>query len=148
MPPPCAPRSTWATGPARPAPSTTWGSCAGYRGLPGAARDLQQALGLYRDLGDRLGQASVLTCLGNVRASTDDYRDAARDLQEALDLYRGLGNRLGQANALTALGELRQLTWTIRVRPGTCRRRWTSTAASATSPARPAPSPHWGSCGG
>ena len=26
-PPPCAPRSTWVTGPPRPAPSTAWGTC-------------------------------------------------------------------------------------------------------------------------
>ena len=28
-PPPCAPHSTWVTGPPRPAPSTAWGTCNG-----------------------------------------------------------------------------------------------------------------------
>ena len=34
---------------------------------PGAARDLQEALGICRDLGDRPGQALALTNLGNAR---------------------------------------------------------------------------------
>ena len=34
---------------------------------PGAARALEEALGIYRDLGDRLGEANALTELGIVR---------------------------------------------------------------------------------
>ena len=34
---------------------------------PGAAQDLEQALALCRDLGDRLGQANALLSLGDVR---------------------------------------------------------------------------------
>jgi class 3 adenylate cyclase/tetratricopeptide (TPR) repeat protein len=79
-----------------------------------AARDLEEALGLYRDLGDRLGQADALTYLGDVRGSTGDYPDAVRDLEEALGLYRDLGHRLGQANALTTLAEPRRLTGDYR----------------------------------
>jgi hypothetical protein len=37
---------------------------------PAAAQAQEQALGLYRDLGDRLGQASVLNDLGVVRRLT------------------------------------------------------------------------------
>ncbi len=48
---------------------------------PGAARDLEEALGIYRDLGDRLGQANALTYLGDVRRMTGDYPGAARDLE-------------------------------------------------------------------
>src|SRR6202167_4629447 len=57
---------------------------------PGAARDLQEALGIYRDLGDRVGQATALTSLGAVRRLTGDYPAAARNLQEALGVYRDL----------------------------------------------------------
>ena len=74
---------------------------------PGAARDLQEALGIFRDLGDRLGQASVLKDLGMVRRLTRDYPGAARDLEQALGISRDLGDRRGQASALNGLGNVR-----------------------------------------
>jgi tetratricopeptide (TPR) repeat protein/transcriptional regulator with XRE-family HTH domain len=77
---------------------------------PAAARDLQQALAIYRDLGDRLGQVGALTNLGGVRRLTPDWPAAARDLQEALDTSRDIGDRLGQAYALLHLGQVRQMT--------------------------------------
>ena len=61
---------------------------------------LQEALAIYRDLGDRLGQANALHYLGNVRRLTGDYPGAVQALQGALAIYRDLGDRLGQANAL------------------------------------------------
>jgi len=78
--------------------------------FPGAARDLEEALGIYRDIGNRLGQANALTNLGDVRRLTDDYPGAAEALEEALGIYRDIGDRLGQANALLSLGNVRQLT--------------------------------------
>jgi tetratricopeptide (TPR) repeat protein/transcriptional regulator with XRE-family HTH domain len=77
---------------------------------PGAARDLEQALGIYFDLGDRLGQAHALQNLGWVRRLTGDYPGAVRGLEQALGIYRDLGHRLGQAAVLTDLGDLRRLT--------------------------------------
>jgi class 3 adenylate cyclase/tetratricopeptide (TPR) repeat protein len=74
---------------------------------PGAARDLEEALGIYRDLGNRPGQASALNNLGVVRQLAGDYPGAARDLEEALGLYRDLGDRLGQASVLNNLGMVR-----------------------------------------
>ena len=75
----------------------------------GAARDLQEALGIYRDLGDRPGQAGALTYLGYMRLN-GDYPGAAQDLEEALGIYRDLGDRLGQASVLVYLGDGRRLT--------------------------------------
>jgi tetratricopeptide (TPR) repeat protein/transcriptional regulator with XRE-family HTH domain len=72
---------------------------------PGAARDLQEALGIYRDLGDRPGQAGALANLGNTRRVADDSPGAVRDLQEALSIYRDLGDRPGQANVLIIRGQ-------------------------------------------
>ena len=46
-------------------PSTSWETCGLDRGPPGAARDLQEALGIYRVLGDRPGQAHALTYWGS-----------------------------------------------------------------------------------
>ncbi len=60
-----------------------------------------------RHLGDRPGQASALTSLGDVRRLTGDYPGAARDLEEALGISRDLGDRFGQADALTNLGRVR-----------------------------------------
>jgi tetratricopeptide (TPR) repeat protein/transcriptional regulator with XRE-family HTH domain len=74
---------------------------------PPAARDLQEALGIFRDLGDRPGQAGALTYLGMVRRLTGDYPAAARDLEEALGIFRDLGDRLGQAYVLADLGTVR-----------------------------------------
>jgi tetratricopeptide (TPR) repeat protein/transcriptional regulator with XRE-family HTH domain len=76
---------------------------------PAAARDLEQALGIYRDLGNRLGEANALNNLGIVRQLTGDYPAAAEALEQALGIYRDLGNRPGEATALTSLGVGRQL---------------------------------------
>ena len=56
--------------------------------FPGAARDLQEAVDIFRDMGDRRGQAEALTRLGSGAAATGDYPGAARDLEEALDISR------------------------------------------------------------
>ena len=64
---------------------------------PAAAQILEQALGIYRDLGDRLGQANALHYLGDVRQLTGDYPAAAQVLEQALGIYRDLGYRPGQA---------------------------------------------------
>jgi len=67
-----------------------------------------------RHLGDRLGQASALTDLGDARRLTGDHRGAAEALEEALAIFRDLGDRLGQASSLTDLGHVRQLTGDYR----------------------------------
>jgi tetratricopeptide (TPR) repeat protein/transcriptional regulator with XRE-family HTH domain len=77
---------------------------------PAAARDLQEALGIYPDLGDRPGQAGALTYLGKARRLTGDHTGAARALEAALDTYRNLGDRPGQADALTYLGAVQWAT--------------------------------------
>ena len=58
---------------------------------PAAAASQQQALELFRDLGDRLGQASALNELGIVQQLTGDYPAAAASHQQALELFRDLG---------------------------------------------------------
>jgi tetratricopeptide (TPR) repeat protein/transcriptional regulator with XRE-family HTH domain len=78
--------------------------------FPGAARDLAEALVLYRGIGNRLGQANALNNLGDMHRLTGDYPAAARDLADALAIYRGIDDRLGQANALNNLGIMHRLT--------------------------------------
>ena len=59
---------------------------------PAAAASHQQALELFRDLGDRLGQAYALNDLGIVQRLTGDYPAAAASHQQALALFRDLDN--------------------------------------------------------
>ena len=63
-----------------------------------------------RRLGDRLGEATALNDLGDVRLLTDDYPRAAEALEAALGIFGDLGDQLGQASALTGLGAVRRLT--------------------------------------
>jgi tetratricopeptide (TPR) repeat protein len=77
---------------------------------PDAARDLEQALGIFRDLGDRRGEASALAYLGVVRRLTSKYPDAARDLKQALGIFRDLGDRGGEAEVLNETGALHRVT--------------------------------------
>ena len=63
------------------------------------------ALELYRDLDDRLGQAHALNYLGIAQNVSDDYPAAEDTLADALKLYRDLGHRLGQAEVLNNLGD-------------------------------------------
>jgi tetratricopeptide (TPR) repeat protein len=64
----------------------------------------RQAHELYRALGDRLGEANALTCLGTAQRTTGQQR--------ALELYRTLGAPDGAAEALNGMGELAQASAT------------------------------------
>ena len=85
---------------------------------PVAAQDLQQAVGLFQELGDLRGQANALIDLGNVRSLNGDRPGAIRDQEAALRLFRDLDDRRGQAVALNALGGKRRMTGD---RPGAIR---------------------------
>jgi tetratricopeptide (TPR) repeat protein len=84
-----------------------------------AIQDLNAALALFRDLGDRLGDARTLHNLGSVRRMTSDYSAAIQDLETGLALFRDLGDRLGEADALSFLGYVR-LTIGGDPAPGSC----------------------------
>ena len=71
---------------------------------PAAIAALEQALGIYRDTGNRIGTANALNHLGSVRKVLGDLPGAARAHEQALRIYREAGDRLGEANALTQLG--------------------------------------------
>ena len=71
-----------------------------------AQRYFEQALSLYRELGDRRGEANAIEGLGEVALEQDRYEEAAGRYEQALPLYRQVGDRLGEANALLAQGRL------------------------------------------
>lgn len=75
----------------------------------GALRDLDEAMRLYRDVGDELGQANVGADQGLVRRVTGDLPGAVADLEDALRRYSALDDRLGRACALMELGSTRYL---------------------------------------
>lgn len=66
------------------------------------------ALRVVRDAGDLLGEAGVLTGMGDLQALTADSLGAAASLARALELYRGLRNSRGEASALNEFGALQQ----------------------------------------
>jgi tetratricopeptide (TPR) repeat protein len=75
--------------------------------LDAALRSYDDALRLYRALGDRLGEANVLQAIGDVQQFRKELDAALRSYDDALRLYRALGARLGEANVLAALSRLR-----------------------------------------
>ncbi|HWM90592.1 MAG TPA: tetratricopeptide repeat protein [Thermoanaerobaculia bacterium] len=72
-----------------------------------AARNrYEEALALYRRVGNVLGEANCIRSLGNIALQRSDH-DAARDrYQEALPLYRRVGDVLGEANCIRSLGDI------------------------------------------
>ncbi len=65
---------------------------------------LEEALVLYRGLGDGEGVASALQVLGSVAREQADYARAEELHGESLALWRGLGDRAGEARSLNYLG--------------------------------------------
>ena len=66
----------------------------------------EEALRLYRTIGDRQGEAHCLRRLGDVHYMRDEYEEAVGRYEEALRLYRTIGDRVGEAHCLSALGEV------------------------------------------
>jgi len=73
---------------------------------PEALRFYQEALALFKQLGNPLGQASTLGNIGNVYFRQGKYEKALRSHQDALAIDKQLGDPLGQANAYTNIGNV------------------------------------------
>ena len=69
-----------------------------------ALASYDQALALFRAVGDRLGEANTLQALGDVQNFRKEIDAALESYCQALDLFRAVGDRLGEANTLKALG--------------------------------------------
>jgi tetratricopeptide (TPR) repeat protein len=74
------------------------------RRLDNAHTQLRQALDLYRETGDRAGQAHTQHGLARVSNRQGSPAQALDHARQALDLFRAAGHRRGQANALNAVG--------------------------------------------
>ncbi|WP_017721780.1 CHAT domain-containing protein [Kamptonema formosum] len=64
----------------------------------------QQALTLYREIGNRRGEAASLGNLGNAYDSLGQYTEAIQYHQQSLEIAREIGDRRGEAASLGNLG--------------------------------------------
>jgi tetratricopeptide (TPR) repeat protein len=77
------------------------------RGDPERALEvLTEALGLSREIGDRLEQARVLTRMGEILIRLARDREAAAELAQASQLAQGFGDRLLESEAARLLAEV------------------------------------------
>ena len=66
----------------------------------------QEALALYQQVGDRLGEAITLGLIGNCYKRMGDYEESLKLLSRALEMKRQIGNRLEEGKTLSHLGLL------------------------------------------
>jgi tetratricopeptide (TPR) repeat protein len=71
---------------------------------PAAAQALKQALRIYRDLGDRDGEAEVLNETGTLHRVSGNLARARECHRQALELARAITSSWDEAHALAGLG--------------------------------------------
>jgi tetratricopeptide (TPR) repeat protein len=67
---------------------------------------LNQALALFQQAGAKLGQANVLTSIGDVQSFRDDKDAALASYDQALGLFQLVGDKFSQASVLKAIGDV------------------------------------------
>jgi len=82
---------------------------------------LTECLDLYRQLGDRSGEARVYQALGRVAGLQGRYADALRHGEQALDVFRATTDLAGQAAALNSIGWYHILLGDAQQARGFCR---------------------------
>ena len=108
-----------------------------------ALDQLQPALALFREIGDRNGEAETLTRIGDASTGWVTSR-GLRHQTQALTLFRKIGDRSGEAAALNGLGEALLAVG----RPGDGypstppRLAWPARSTTGPAGARPRRSPH------
>ncbi|MEN8444562.1 MAG: tetratricopeptide repeat protein, partial [Cyanobacteria bacterium J06555_13] len=71
---------------------------------PEALDNFETALGIYRELGDRTGEAALLNDIGNISRLQGRYAEALDHYQQSLVIKRELGDRTGEALTLYSIG--------------------------------------------
>jgi non-specific serine/threonine protein kinase len=74
-----------------------------------AREPLEEALAVYRQMGNREAQATPLNVLADIARTLGDYSESRRLLEEVLVLRRETGHRPGEAALLNSLGNLATL---------------------------------------
>lgn len=70
--------------------------------------EISRALGLYREINDKSGEALALTAMGVRYSSNQDYGRAIEINKNALEIFHTIGDRYSEAIALNAIGEAYQ----------------------------------------
>ena len=99
----------------------------------------EEALPLFRRVGDVLGEANCIEAWATSRWRRSDHDAARARYEEALPLYRRVGDVLGEANCIKSLGDIALATGSRSTtrRGRVMRKRCRCFAASATCSARP-----------
>jgi tetratricopeptide (TPR) repeat protein len=71
-----------------------------------AVKRFEQALALYRRIGDVAGEANCIRHLGDIASVRSEHETAVKRFEEALALYRRIGNVVGEANCIISLGNI------------------------------------------
>ncbi|MFI6079263.1 tetratricopeptide repeat protein [Actinoplanes sp. NPDC051343] len=88
-----------------------------------ALEDYQHAIDLYRQAGDRAGEAATLANIGHLYGGRGDRAQALAYFEQALPLMREVGDRAGEAATLANIGHLydglgdRAQAWPTSSRP-------------------------------
>ncbi|MCK4765838.1 MAG: CHAT domain-containing protein, partial [Candidatus Aminicenantes bacterium] len=68
----------------------------------------EQAITIFRDIKNRLGEANTLQSLGDVHRALSENEKARRRYEQAITIFRDIKDRLGEANTLLRLGHMRK----------------------------------------
>ncbi|MEO8973195.1 MAG: tetratricopeptide repeat protein, partial [Ktedonobacteraceae bacterium] len=74
--------------------------------MSAAMDSYEAALGLFRQVGSRLGEANVRKAMGDVQQFRKENEAAMDSYEAALGLFRQVGSRLGEANCYLAQGRI------------------------------------------
>jgi tetratricopeptide (TPR) repeat protein len=66
----------------------------------------EEALALYRRIGDVMGEANCIQSLGNIASARSDHETARARFEEARALHRRIGNVVGEASCIRSLGDI------------------------------------------
>ena len=92
---------------------------------------MQEALSLYRDMGDKRGEAKTLNNIGKMQLHSGYHRDALESFQDALVIFGQIGGTQGQAVVYHNIGTVYQYKGSYeRVSPRTAEP-WPSTVTWA-----------------
>lgn len=70
-----------------------------------AKESYQIALNLYKEMGDKVGEANCVRAIGDTLLQEYDYEKAQKQYENALVLYRHIGDKVEEAACIKAIGD-------------------------------------------